>query len=262
MTWCANDVNRINGGLPLEVCFKAQGSGETILKNLNVPSGMSVRFSDSGSYREEHVYCCLQTHLPLATPERRKANDWRLLYLDIYSGHLSMRLFKLCWDRMYLMMYHGGGLTGLCQPNDTWLHWLFERKMLNLEAVDVLQALLLRPNKVPTQSRQDILDNASKVWFCGDIPHERSRAACKSIGFSLALDGSEAQGPLTELHRDVLRCALQCTVLFCVLCGNCCTVLYCTVVCCAVLRCAALRTVAQHSKAQQVATQNSKAQHS
>jgi hypothetical protein len=204
MTWTSNDPHRLQSGLPLEACFKSKGQGQTILKGLRVPKGMSVRISESGSYKEEHVFCCLQMHLPPATPERFAANDWRILFLDIYSGHLSRRIFELAWDRMYLLMFHGGGLTGLCQPNDTWLHWAFERKMLALEAMDTLQSFLLNPHGVPTQSRQTILDNAAAVWD-NDIEHDRSIKACRSIGFSLALDGSEAR-----TLRSVLRCAAQC----------------------------------------------------
>jgi hypothetical protein len=202
MTWCANDPNRIKAGLPLEVCFKSTGDGSTISKGLAVPAGMSVRFSDSGSYREEHVYCFLKLHLPAATPERFAANDWRILYLDIYSGHLSERISKLAWDRMYVLLFHGGGLTGLCQPNDTWLHALFEKFMLDLEQEDCLAELALRPHSVPTPSRQTILHNAAQVWY-HSVDHTRNVGACRSIGFSLDLDGKEA------------RCGIRCCAVLC-----------------------------------------------
>jgi len=206
MTWCSNNPQRVAEGLPLEALFKLKGSGGRVLPGLNVPAGMSVRVSDSGSYREEHVFLCLHAHLAEATDARRVANDWRILGLDIYSGHLSVRIFQLCWDRMYLLMFHGGGCTGLTQPNDTWLHWIFEGQMMDLEVEDSMIELQVRPDSVPTPSRQQILNNANAVWRNG-IDHNRSVRACQRVGFSLALDGSEAQ-PTTLQYCRVLHCTV------------------------------------------------------
>ena len=101
MTYCSNNPERLQRGLPFEVCFKLT-SGTRVLPALNLPPGpFSVRCSDSGSYREEHVYCYLELHLEDVTAERLAANDWRLFYLDIYAGHLSDRIFELCWSRIY-----------------------------------------------------------------------------------------------------------------------------------------------------------------
>lgn len=191
MTYTSNNREHIRRGLPLETCFKVQSSGERILAGLRLASDkFSARVSDSGSYREEHVFLYLQMHLEQATQDRVKEKDWRLFYVDIYSGHLSYRIWKLCWDRMYVLLYHGGGTTGLTQPNDLWLHRMMEIEIGHLESVAFLQKGLLRPSKVPSMTRQEVLDQASTVWL-HSLPHERSIAVTKGAGISLALDGTE-----------------------------------------------------------------------
>ena len=200
MTYCSNNLERIRRGLPLETCFKVQSTGERILADLTVPSRLfSVRVSDSGSYREEHVYLYLELHLEPATEDRRRRNDWRLFYLDIYSGHLSLRIWQICWDRMYILQFHGGGLTGMTQVNDLWLHHTMELEIGKLEAFAYLRKGLVRPGKVPTLTRQEILNNATTAWQTS-IPHERSIAWTKATGLSL---------PLEEEAFVILRIALR-----------------------------------------------------
>jgi hypothetical protein len=220
MTFTSNNLNHIKAGLPLEICFKVDGTGERVLEGLQVPPGaFSVRCSDSGSYREEHVYLYLQLHLPLATPERRTVKDWRLFYLDIYSGHLSFRIWQLCWDRMYVLLYHGGGCTGLTQPNDLWLHWQMERTIGHLESLSFLRQQLMRPNKIPTLSRQEVLDNAAAAWL-RDLPHERSVKWTRMAGMSLALDGSEDSFSLPEILFGLLCIVSSIGDPWCVGCGE------------------------------------------
>lgn len=225
MTYTSNNADKVRRGLPLELCFRAEGSGERILDGLRVPppppvfdqgrlrprpgAAVSVRCSESGSYKEEHVYVYLETHLEPATPERLEAKDWRLFYLDIYSGHLSYRIWQLCWSRMYVLLFHGGGCTGLTQPNDLWLHWDFERKLCDLEAQAFLRHGLLRPHKIPTLSRQELLDMAASTWF-NDIDHRRSVKWTAMAGMSLALDGS--QEPPSVQCVQYVRVRKQCSL--------------------------------------------------
>ena len=193
MTYTSNNVARIARGLPLEICFKFEGvgGGKHVLPKLNLPPGpFSLRASDSGSYQEQHVYLYLELHLEIATAERRKANDWRLFYLDIYAGHLSLRIFMLCWSRMYILLFHGGGLTGMTQCNDVWLHWVLERKLLAMEQLDHCMQALLRPNVLPSISRQTIVNNSTSVW-AHEIEHARTVKCSKRTGVSIALNGDE-----------------------------------------------------------------------
>lgn len=191
MTWTTNALSAFPQGPPLEVCFKVDGVGQQVLDSLTLrPGPFSVRCSDSGSYREEHVVAFLELHLPEATEQRRAENDWRLFYLDIYAGHLSRRIWDLCWSRMYILLYHGGGCTGLTQPNDLWLHYVLETRLLELESLVVMKEQLLRPSKVPSLSRQQVLDNVCALWT-DTLPHERSVKWTKKAGMSIALSGAE-----------------------------------------------------------------------
>lgn len=222
MTFTTNNLAAFEEGPPLEICFRVEGSGSTILDGLRLPPGpFSVRASSSGSYKEEHVYSYLEEHLPPASDARRAANDWRLFYLDIYAGHLSRRIWDLCWSRMYILLYHGGGCTGLTQPNDLWLHLALEKGMEDMEASAFLRHQLLRPDRVPSLSRQEVLDNACQVWLHG-IDHSRSIRWTQRAGMSIALDGSEDD----QSHKVFAR-ACPCVRVCCVFICPCACVLVC-----------------------------------
>ena len=76
---------------------------------------LSVAVSDSGSYRAEHVIDYLEkTLLPWGSGRR-----WRILMLDAYRAHLVEAVRRLAWSRGYVVIYQGGGCTGISQVNDT-----------------------------------------------------------------------------------------------------------------------------------------------
>ena len=90
---------------------------------------------------------------------------------------------------MYVLLYHGGGCTGLTQWNDTWLHWILEQQLLEVEQAYFNAESALRPDKIPHIDRQTIVDNVLCVWR--GLPHDRSIKWGKRTGVSIALDGSE-----------------------------------------------------------------------
>ena len=104
---------------------------------------------------------------------------------------------------MYVLLFHGVRCTGLTQPNDLWLHWQMERTIGHLESLSFLRQQFMRPNKIPTLSRQDVLDNVAAAWL-RDIPHERSVKWTRLAGMSLALDGSEDSLCLPEILFSLL----------------------------------------------------------
>ena len=202
MTYCSNNEDRIERGLPLVTCFKLQGTGERVLDQIVLPEGpFSVRVSDSGSYREEHVFCYLEQYLEPATPERREKQDWRLFYLDIYAGHLSFRIWEICWMRMYVLLYHGGGVTGLTQVNDLWLHWMMEVILGEMETIDVDAHMALRPGKIYTPTRQSIINNACAMWK-PEVEHRRSIQWTLRTGASMSLE-SDAETTRRTLSRQL-----------------------------------------------------------
>ena len=44
---------------------------------------------------------------------------WRILMLDAYRAHLVEAVKRLAWSRGYVVVYQGGGCTGISQVNDT-----------------------------------------------------------------------------------------------------------------------------------------------
>ena len=95
MTMTTHSAELLEQGLPLECCFKLAGTDSYGLDQLELPPGpFSVRSTNSGSYREEHVFLYLQAHLPRPSAARRARNAWRIIRMDIYSGHRSQRI----WD--------------------------------------------------------------------------------------------------------------------------------------------------------------------
>jgi hypothetical protein len=156
MTYVSNNAGRLARGMPLECLFCLKGSGSSVMPQLVFPAHgrFSAQCSESGSYSEHHVFLFLEFHLEEASPARRAANDWRLFYLDIYSAHQSRRIWDICWDRMYILLFHGGGCTGLTQSNDLWLHGDMERLLLEVEQLDWAAGGLLRPDSLYTPDRQ------------------------------------------------------------------------------------------------------------
>ena len=131
MTWATSSQEEADRPdmIPLEIMFK--GTTEQTLRGLSLPPGMRAKlvYSEKASYRVQHVLDFLVSHLE----EWKDGRDWRILYLDAFRAHLDQRVFDTVWDRGYVVLYHGGGTTGVCQVNDTDLHHQFERIYLECE---------------------------------------------------------------------------------------------------------------------------------
>ena len=148
----------------------------------------SFQMAPKGSYREEHVITFLSRWLPEWTDERASANDWRLLYLDAYSAHMTAEVQDLAFERGFICMYHGGGTTGVAQVNDTDLHAAFEREYLNAEQESFLEQNLVDPGDI-SRTRQAVVDDVVGVWR--GLDHMEGVFGHKRTGLSVALDGSE-----------------------------------------------------------------------
>ena len=53
------------------------------------------------------------------TPQLRR---WRIALADDFGPHKTDNVFRLCWQRGYVMMAHGGGQTLVTQTPDTDLN--------------------------------------------------------------------------------------------------------------------------------------------
>jgi hemerythrin-like domain-containing protein len=82
-----------------------------------------------------------------------------------------------------------GGATGIVQGPDTDLHAWMEQEMISLQILSTHAKLLARPGKVPTESRQDMVDFGCTVWEACD--HSKGENSFKRNGLANDLSGTE-----------------------------------------------------------------------
>ena len=66
----------------------------------------------------------MDRHLPnLRRPDKTliPGRKWRIIYADDHKPHLSPLVSRLCWERGYVFMPHGGGVTLVAQTVGTEL---------------------------------------------------------------------------------------------------------------------------------------------
>ena len=165
---------------------------------------MSVGYSDSGSYNEDVFLQYLQRHLAELTPERIADGDYRVLALDAFEVHKTAKVIAFANSRGYIVIGHRGGTTAIGQWNDTDLHFPMEKEYLNLETLDFDAQLTQRPWRVPSRSRQSIINDIACVW--ASLPHERiGRKASQLTGWGIALPSMRSDGTF-ELHAPEDSC--------------------------------------------------------
>ena len=72
----------------------------------------------SGSYNEADMLNFLENWLEPWGPGRH----WETILFDAYAPGLTDAVHRLCWERGYIDIPHGGGASMVCQPNDTNIH--------------------------------------------------------------------------------------------------------------------------------------------
>ena len=97
--------------------FKGKGTRTT----LNPPEGMKVQWSDSGSYRLEHILQTIE-NLPNRNRNPFSRKDWEIYVLDNYAVHIRPGIPKALCGRGYALVLMGVGITGFIQQNDTHIH--------------------------------------------------------------------------------------------------------------------------------------------
>ena len=140
--WTANamtvsDPSVCGGVPPLELMFRVSSSGVRLHPRMRsfIPEfapWLTVVTSDSGSYKEDDALAYVETVL---TP-RAEGQPWRLLLVDAAAAQTTDAVRRLAWQRGYALCSHGGGATGVCQPNDTDLHGEMKRLYMEMEGAD------------------------------------------------------------------------------------------------------------------------------
>ncbi len=204
---------------PLEILFKAEGGGSRMLPALQatIPPWapwLAVAASPSGSYSEAEVLDYMERHLEPMHPGR----DWRILLVDSYKAQLTDPVRHLAWHRGYVLVVHGGGATGVVQPNDTDLHGELKAQYCALEMAELLEQQRLKPRSMPHVRKSDALCWMATVWAQPEL-HLAAVAGYKKTGLTNALDGSEdnqicreAKEFWDELRMPAMRAELLRTV--------------------------------------------------
>ena len=89
----------------------------------------------------------------------------------------------------HVLLFHGGGVTGLEQINDTHLHAAVQRLLEQIETNDQLEQRKADPTKLPATDKQTVVNNVREMWL--SIDHAQvSDTGYRATGPTLPTDGS------------------------------------------------------------------------
>lgn len=174
-----------------ELMFKADGHELELrlrahIRGRGYGHWLTVCTSPKASYREEHVLNFLEAHLPQQTGGRR----WRIMFADDFAAHKTDAVRRLCWQRGYVVLIHGGGATPVVQTPDTDLNQHCRRKYTGVEAAELSRQWRIGEKKIPVADAPSRIDMFADVWQDRDM-HLHAAAGYKKTGLTNALDGSE-----------------------------------------------------------------------
>ena len=114
----------------------------------------------------------------------------RVVYLcDWFAPHLDRSLDNLVHGVGHAILRIGGHLTGLVQVEDTHAHAAMTAHYKRRESEESYQQLMIRPDRLPSTSRQVVMERALDSWR--DTDHEAASQGFVANGIANALDGSE-----------------------------------------------------------------------
>ena len=101
-------------------------------------------------------------------PDAEGPGDSIIVLLDWYSGHRTDEVEELIAAKGHILLFHGGGTTPFGQINDTHLHALVQRALVEFENAMAHASLQVYRDagskKFPTSSRLDILHMVEGMW--------------------------------------------------------------------------------------------------
>ena len=164
---------------------------ESIFKGKGVRAKVAVenanfQWSPSGSYRLEHMIKTISNLPNRFNPFTQK--NFAIYALDDYAVHLVPKVRKVLYERCYILIVMGGGITGFIQANDTDLHRRLKALYRHEEMDLMLKMLEIDKNKVPSSKREDMVQMLLSAWQ--DVPNNFPDVL-KKLFVANALDGSE-----------------------------------------------------------------------
>ena len=183
---------------PLELLFRAKSDKRVRSLVLPKNTNLSVQWAEKGSYREEHLLAYMNRWLEPWTPERLRAQDYRILMMDVARSHVGENVLDLAFSRGYVPLFHYGCTTGVCQVNDTDCHGAFQRIYIDFEQAFFNNQQLYDPGNI-SRTAQQLLDDVVATWR--SLDHQSGVAGHARNGLSVALDGTEDRH-INRLARD------------------------------------------------------------
>ena len=165
-----------------EFVFKGKG----IRTKINSPPNVHYQWSPSGSYRLEHILKTI-SHLPNRY-HIFSEKDYAIYVLDNYVVHLMPEVRRALFERGYILVPMGDGITGDEQVNDTHVHRPLKRHYRDVESELMLQKLTDDSAKTPNPDRSEIINLNLKAWRKVTVDYER---AFKQNFVTNAFNGSE-----------------------------------------------------------------------
>ena len=171
-----------------EFIFKGKGTRTKIdVTNVN------YHWSPNGSYRLEHMLKFIK-RLPnrfhLLTQKR-----FAIYALDDYAAHLMPEIRKALYERGYILILMGGGITGFIQANDTDLYKRLKDVYCEEEINLMLKMLDANKSKIPCLNQQNMIKMLRSSW---DAITADFSEVLKKLFSTTMLDGSEVYLVLDE----------------------------------------------------------------
>ena len=128
-----------------------------------------------------------------------RPQDSVCVMLDWFSAHLHEDVRQLIVEEKgHCLLFHGGGVTGVLQPNDTHVHEPLSKEFKRLEQRDVSQQRRLNNGKIPQRTRQKVYDDCHLAWDSIDHDYVGPKSHLQD-GWTLPLDGSRDD----EIYHDL-----------------------------------------------------------
>ena len=150
------------GGVDLYPEFVFKGTGKRPPELITSPN-VHYQWAPKGSYQLEQLLETIK-HQPNRFNIFSHSNI-AIYVLDNYTVHLMPEVRQTLWDRGYILLIIGRGITGFVQVNDTHLHKQLKNECRKKESALMLEKLTKDPQKVqsPDRSEMSLLVESEKA---------------------------------------------------------------------------------------------------
>ena len=164
--------------------LKVKGKGTRM--KINVEEDIKFQWSPSGSYRLDQLLETISNLPNRYHPFTQK--DYAIYVLDDYAVHLMPEVRKALFQRGYILVIMGGGVTGFIQSNDTHLHRKLKANYRDLEMELMMEKLQADKKKASSPTRKEMINMAVKASRKVDVSFTE---VSKELFVTNKLDGSE-----------------------------------------------------------------------